>query len=373
MPPRKISAVDSVKAAIELIKKLLFTPFRFGHWWRMGLLAMACGEMFSGCSSNINLPGELAKRQPRTFSFEGGPSPLPNFSSIDWNVIAPLLTIVLAGGVVLAFVHMYVSSVLRFVMYDAVLTGDFRLLYGWNKWHRQGVRLFWFKFLVSLAFLTLLAGLIGAPLMSAANLMRSNNQEDALKAALALLAFIPVLLILGVIAQFLSLLLKDFGALIMMFEDVSAWEALKRVLGMANRELNEFAAYVGLKIALSIGEGIVMGTLESIVWLLITLPAFVTAWFSGMSWEAFLENPFHILMLITTIFIAMFVVNFAMAVLGSPITAGFIGYVTIFFGSRYEPLWQVIGPQMPAPLVAPYGNVATMSSWLPPPPPPPLP
>ena len=369
MPPKKISAVDSVKPAIEISKNLLFNPIRFGRWWRMGLLAMACGEMASGCNGNINLPAEWVNRGQKNFFLQEAPSPLPNFSNIDWNVIMPLLTILLVGGVILAFVHMYVSSVLRFVMYDAVLTGEFRLMQGWNKWHRQGVRLFLFKFLISAAVLLLIAGIAGAPLMGVVNQVKSNNQDQALKAALSLLAFIPVLIVFGVIAQLLNLFLKDFGALVMMFEDVGAWGALRRVLGMANREMGEYAAYVGLKIALSIAEGIVMGTLASIVWLIITIPTFMTAWLSGLSWEVFIANPVRIFALIIAFFTAILIVDFVMAVIGSPITVGFLGYVSVFFGSRYEPLWQVIGPQIPPPPVSPYGNVGTMAT---PPPPPPM-
>jgi hypothetical protein len=342
MVTKPLSAIDSVNPAIALMQRVMLRPFRFGRWWRMGLLAMACGEMFNSFSCNLNLPSDIGRRQPKEFL------PVTHFQSApampDWQILMPIVITLIVGVVALAFVHMYVSSVLRFVMYDAILTEDLRLLHGWSKWHRQGVRLFVFKLVLTFLVLLVLGLVFGVPFIALASRMKNTGPEAAMGLVLSLLIFIPVILVFALISAVFNLFLKDFAVLIMMFEDLGAWDALKRVFGMANRAKGDYAGYIGLKAVMSIAESIAMSIVAFILLLIFAVPLGLTAALSNIKWEELLKDPMAIASLITGLIVAVFIFLFLLSVVGSPATAFFQGYVVNYFGSRYEPLWNVLHP-----------------------------
>lgn len=351
-----LNAIDTVSPAIEMTKRIMFSPFRFGRWWRMGLLAMATGEMFNSFSGDLRLPADMNRpSDANEFYFqEAGRNSLP------WELLVPIVTALVVGAIVLFFVHMYVSSVLRFVMYDAVLTDQFQLLQGWGKWHRQGVRLFVFKLLVTFIVLTLVLLFFAAPLLALLTQIKAKGPEAVMGTLLSLLIFIPLLLLFALVAAIFNLLLKDFAALIMMFEDLSAWQALKRVFSLANHAKGDYAGYIGMKVVLSIGETIAMSIVAVILLLIVAIPVGVAiaAFSSGGDWAQILRDPLTLAAMITSAIVMLFFFLFVLAVIGSPLTVFFQSYVVNFFGSRYEPLKKIVFPQLasaPAPEV--FGGV----------------
>jgi hypothetical protein len=350
MPGKPLSAIDSVNPAIELTKRVMFRPFRWARWWRMALLSMATGEMFNSLSCNFNLPADMNKPQPKDFV------PIDHFQSAaspDFQAFMPIFITLFVGIIVLAFVHMYVSSVLRFVFYDAVLTEDFRLLHGWSKWHRQGVRLFLFKLVLAFLVLAIVGVLFGAPFFALVSQVKTKGPDAVLPIVLSLLVFIPVILVFALVSAIFNLLLKDFAVLIMMFEDLSAWDALKRVFGMANRSKADYAGYIGLKVVMSIAESIVMSIVAVVLVLIFAVPLGLTAALSNIQWAELLKDPVAIASMITGLILAIFAFLYLLAIVDSPAAVFFQGYVVTYFASRYEPLWRVTNPEPASPAMPP--------------------
>src|SRR5205807_10371278 len=76
----------------------------------------------------------------------------PNNYALSLHDALPICTLALLGLAALAFFVLlaYVSSVLRFVLFDAVLAGNIRIREAWARRQSQGVRLFGFHLLLGL-------------------------------------------------------------------------------------------------------------------------------------------------------------------------------------------------------------------------------
>src|SRR4051812_25609936 len=123
MPPALPSAVDCVSPAIERLKWLLFKPFRWAVWWRLAIIALAVSGEALG---NLFRIPDLANATRRGKSdFLAAPDIFAGIAHEPYFIA--LLALLVFLFVLLIFVHMYVGSVLRFVLFDAVSTGQYRL------------------------------------------------------------------------------------------------------------------------------------------------------------------------------------------------------------------------------------------------------
>ena len=121
------------------------------------------GEAASNGGCNLNGLGDLSKlgqagkNAPRT-DF----APVPHVPPIPESAIVLIVTTLVVGIIVLAFVHLYVSSVARFMLFDAVATGRQRLREGWKRWHSHGFRYFLFQLLMIVLSLTVFGVMVAA-------------------------------------------------------------------------------------------------------------------------------------------------------------------------------------------------------------------
>src|SRR5438270_6558358 len=148
MDGKPVSAVDSIGPASERTKDFMFRPFQWSRWWRLGVLGVATGEFAgSGCNpSGISdaIRGASQQHQQR---FAG--SVFPNLG-LSPGQIALMITVAVVGLFALVIVHLYIGSVLRFVLFDAVAAGRYRLREGWKLWHDRGIRYFGFQLVLIL-------------------------------------------------------------------------------------------------------------------------------------------------------------------------------------------------------------------------------
>src|SRR5437879_4086795 len=158
-PLKPLSAVESIRPAVDRTEKFLFEPFRWARWWRLALLGLATGEFATQGGCNFRGLGNLGK--PGT-SGSGIPHiPVPPAQ------LAALITIAVVLVVVLAFVHLYIGSVARFMLFDTVATGRYRLREAWSRWHSRGVRYFLFQLVFGGIALAVYLVLVGIPLLAA--------------------------------------------------------------------------------------------------------------------------------------------------------------------------------------------------------------
>src|SRR5215813_14171156 len=107
-----ISAVDTISLAFQHTKQQLLQPFRFGQWVRLAIVGLLAGELGSGGS---NLRSSLGKG-----GGGGGPLP-PGFPHIDPAILGAMIALLIVIGLVFFLVMTYISSVMRFILFDSVL------------------------------------------------------------------------------------------------------------------------------------------------------------------------------------------------------------------------------------------------------------
>src|SRR5438477_7525396 len=124
MIPAPLNAVDCVSPAMAHTKRLLFQPFRVRFWLKLAILAVLSGALAGGCNNNYNF-NSFGGSQNKTST---GARDVPGFGKIADSIHAnPGLWAGVATGVVafllIVFIFfVFISSVLRFVWLEALLS-----------------------------------------------------------------------------------------------------------------------------------------------------------------------------------------------------------------------------------------------------------
>src|SRR5262245_38078531 len=121
-----LSAIDVVGPAFERMKRQLFQPFRWGQWLRFALVGFLAGEMGQGGGCSTNLPMDFPSSLP------GGNQP-PIFP--PGRMMLFLIGVVLAALLIVIFVVVltYISSRMRFVLFDSIVNGECRIRESWGR------------------------------------------------------------------------------------------------------------------------------------------------------------------------------------------------------------------------------------------------
>lgn len=355
-----ISASDTITIAVEHTKQQLFKPFRFGQWTKLAVVGLLAGELgggFNGSNFNFhNHPGTSPHGQ------------FPGWAGVDFALLAGLISVIVIAAVVLGIILMYISSVMRFILFDSIIAKECRIRAGWTR--RQGPG--WRYFLWKLVYLFITFGgllvLVGIPLAFAfaAGWLRE-PKEHILALVLGGLVLFLILLIFLVAIAVIFVLTKDFVVPQMALENISAFEGWQRLWPMMAAEKGQYAAYIGLKIAMAIGAGIVIGIATVILGLIIAIPtvglsilAVITGKTAGLTWNAY---TITLAIVVGSILLAVFM--YLIALISVPVIVFFPAYSIYFFAARYRPLSAVLYPLLPAAAMPPPS--------LPPELPPPLP
>lgn len=332
--------------AFERTKRQLFQPFRFSHWWRLALTALLAGEMGSGGNWGNSGNWHAPTHKGKDFFLLAAPS---------WADFHDFLPVIVAGVVsllLLMVIFIYIASVFRFILFDSVLRERVHIREGWRRWQEPGGRFFLWQVGFSAVTITLGGLLIGLPLLYA---WRSGLFQNAGEHWGALLLG-GVLMVFLAVAWFLSAALvgvftKDFVVPLMALEDLSAMDAWRRLLPMLKAEKGSFAGYIGMKIVLAIGAGILFGILSLFVLVVALIPlvvlgivvaALVAA--LGLTW-----NPLTIVLAVLLGAVLLFGLVWLMTLVSVPSVVFFQFYTLHFFGSRYARLGAILAPPAPPP------------------------
>jgi len=358
-----ISAVDSVSLAFEHTKKQLFQPFRFVQWIKLAIVGLLAGELGSGGfnGSNFNFP-----HKPGAASH----SPFPHFPGIDIAVLAGLIAVVVVAAFAIGIILMYISSVMRFVLFDSILAKECHIRDFWSRRQGPGWRYFLWKLLYALVTFAVLIVLVGIPagFAFAVGWFHAPSQH-LLPLVLAGIALFFVLLIFFLTTAIIFVLTKDFVVPQMALEGIGAIEGWRRLWAMIAAEKGGYAGYIGMKIVMAIGAGILVGIATLILGLIIAIPtvglsilAVLTGKTAGLTWNAY---TITLAIVVGSILLAIFL--FMIALISVPVIVFFPAYSIYFFAARYPALGAMIYPQA-QPALAPFP-----APTVPPPQPPPLP
>jgi hypothetical protein len=340
------SAVDAISPAFEHTKRQLFQPFRIGQWVRLALVGLLAGELGSGGFKIPNLSNFNLPRHPGS----------EHFLTSDLAGSAPMLFAGLIAGLVVAALLLgilltYVSSVMRFILFDSVLVKECHIRQGWSRRQGPGWHYFLWKLLYLLATFGVLIVLVGIPAGFAFAVGWLNNPKQHM-----------VVLVLGGIALFLAIMIflfvmaviyvltKDFVVPQMALENIGALEGWRRLWAMMKAEKSSYAGYIGMKIVLAIVVGIILGIIGFIIGLIILIPAAGVAVAAvlggkaaGLGWTA---ATITLAVVAGSVLLAVFL--FVMALISVPVIVFFPAYSIYFFAARYPALSSALHPAPPA-------------------------
>lgn len=349
---KPLPVMDCIRPAVNTTEKMLFSPFQWSNWWRLALLGLATGEAASSGGCNFNTGdwskiADAAKGQPQHTDFLAGQA----VPGIPDSTIAAIVAVLVVGVVLLAFVHLYVSSVARFMLFDAVATRRNRLREGWKRWHSHGLRYFFFQLLFGLVGLGVMIVVIGVPALIA---WRAGVFSD-LKAhwgtlVAELVVFLPVFFVVWLAFAVFAVFVKDFVVPVMALESLTIREAISKVWTMARSKKGDYTVYVLMKVLLAIVTGIAMAIITIILMLIILVPVVILVVAMVAANPHIFESPATIAILVTLAVIALVPLMFIFGLIATPIVVFFQSFVLNFFGSRYMHLWVFMHPEgVPSP------------------------
>lgn len=340
-----ISAVDTITLAFQHAKRQLIQPFRFGQWTRLAIVGLLAGEMGSGGSFNFPSSFNPQRQSPSHHLLSQA------FPKIDPALLGALIAVLVVTGLVFMVVMFYISSVMRFILFDSVLTKECHIRDGWNR--RQGPG--WKYFLWQLGFtgvtLTAAVLLIGVPAAFAWGMGWFKQPREHLAALILggiLMFFVAAAFIIAVAV--VHVFTKDFVVPQMALEGIGPIEGWRRLWPMVQADNRGYAGYVGMKIVLAIGAGIVIGIVSVILALMLAIPAIavgIAAVFTGKS-AGLTWNVFTITAAVIAACILFAVFMYLIALISVPVIVFFPAYAIYFFAARYRALSLVLYPLPPA-------------------------
>jgi hypothetical protein len=343
-----ISAGDVIQPAFQHAKQMLLGPFRFGQWVRLAFVGLLAGEMssFGGC--NFSWPADTQN--------QGSPQPprgdFPALFTHHSARFAGLVVALIAVTIVLLVVFTYISSVMQFVLFDSVVARECHVRRGWTRRTQPGFRLFLWRLLFMLAVLAVLLIVIGVPAACAyAAGWFTHAGEHVPGLVLGGLVLFLILFALIVFAAVVGVLTKDFVVPPMALENCSVMEGWRRLWPGLRGESGSYAAYLGIKIGLTIAATIVFG-IGAVIALVVLLFIFGGVGGLGLLGEhaaGWNWNPYTISAAVIFGLMALVVLLFAIALICVPIIVFFPAYAIYFFAPRYSPLASLLWPEPPAP------------------------
>ena len=344
-----LSAVDSVTPAIEHAKAQLFRPLRLGQWSRLALVGLFAGEMSSGggCNSgNFQIPSHTNTGQ-REFLMNTFPDP---------RVLVPLLIVLLITVPILWLLFMYLSSRMRFVLFDSVIAKRCEIRRMWRQRGEPAMRYFLWQIVLSIVTLAGIAVIVGVPALFAFALGWFTEPRSHL-AGLILVGILVFFVFMSwmVLAILAHVFTKDFVVPQMALEGISAFEGWSRLWKMLQSEKGRYAGYAGMKLLLSIAAGILIGIMALILIVVLLVPigglgaiTVLAGGGAGLTW-----NVFTITLAVVAGCIFLLVLFYAVSMISVPAIVFFPAYSIYFFAGRYPMLERLIYPQPPAPPVTP--------------------
>jgi hypothetical protein len=332
-----ISAIDAVGPALQHTKEQLLRPFRVAQWVKLAFVGFLAGELSSGGCN-----GSSFRSPTRPTGGQHFPFPHPNLM-----LYASLIALLIVVAVVFWILLLYVSSVMRFILFDSVVAKRCEIRRYWSRRNGAGLRYFVWQLLFILAMTVGMTVLIGVP---AAFALAAGWLKDPRQRLLPLI--LGGMVLFFVVAGFILLCLvihvltKDFVIPEMALENISAFEGWHRLWPRLQSEKGSYAAYLGLKIVMAFAAAVIVGIATFFVILILLIPAggfgvvaVVLGKAAGLTW-----NLYTITLAVVVGCVVLAVLFFVMSLISVPAIVFFPAYSIYFFASRYPPLDALLHP-----------------------------
>jgi len=344
-----ITAADSITLAAEHTKRQLFQPFRIGQWTKLAFVGLLAGEL----GANSCNRGSLPPSHPGATPHPGWPGTM----GIDPALLAALgalLVVLIVAAIAVGIIMLYVGSVMRFVLFDSVLTRECRIRWSWSRRLGAGWRYFVWRLLYIIFTLVAIAALIGLPSALAYSKGWFREPQGHLPALILGGIFLCIVfLVFFVVTAVVLVLTKDFVVPQMALENIDTMEGWRRLWAMMQADMGAYAGYVGMKILLAIVAAILIGIGTIILGLIIVIPsiglgilAVITGKAAGLTWTA---GTITLAIVVGCMLLAVFL--YLVSLIAVPAIVFFPAYSMYFFAGRYPRLAAVLYPATPAPQV----------------------
>lgn len=342
----RLSAIDAINPALGRVNTMLFRPFRFKTWLKIGFIGWLAGSA-SSANFNYNAPNNLGSGSNGSWN--------PDIRAFLNEHMLVIVGIV-AFAIAIALVFIYLSCRFRFILFDSVLQTDAQIRRGWEGYRRQGHRYLGFTISLIVVSVAVLAVIVGLPLWNAykSGIFQSGNPFPAI-----LRIFVPILLgvfAFVIVSAIITSLANDFTVPLLALDDMTigdAWSVLRRMIAS---EPGAFAGYLGMKLLLSIAAAIAVAIPMIIVFLILAIPVVIVAVLVAGIIKALGGTAAMVLGIglggigvLVLIGGVLMIVMFASA----PVVVFFTSYSLYFFGGRYPKLGTALWPEPPAPVAPP--------------------
>jgi hypothetical protein len=343
-----ISAADAVSPALQRTRNLLFRPFSWGTYLKLGLVAIIT-EGIGGNLNSSSHTGNSSGHGPMNYS----PSDILSRLAPEW--IAAIIAAVLVAIIVFILIF-YLITRLRFAFFHCLIHNIREIRPGWKLYRAQALRFFWLNIGVRFCFL-LLVGLISIPFV--AGFWRLIHEtppggQPNLGLLLALiLPLIPIILLLVLAGVVANVILRDWMLPHFALDDASAGEAWREVWARIRAEQRQFLVYGLLRLILPV---IAVAALFIVLLIPGLMLAGVVAAFEYGIHSVFADatGASALVGVVLEVFFGVIAFGFALLAsicLGGPIGTAIREYAITFYGGRYQALGEILDPPPASALV----------------------
>lgn len=257
----KIEILKPLDEAFELMKKILFRPFKFEKWLVIGFAAFLSGH-FAGVGFNFPIGG---------FPNSGHTS--QNVVSPDWDEWKPWLPIAIAvvGFVFLAFVIVvtWLKARGNFIFTDCIVRDRAAIVAPWREYRREGNNYFLFLLLVALGGMVI----FGLLCLSGFFVFGIFGQHDISPAMMPLfIIFLVFFFVAWLCFAFFFGLTSYFMVPVMYIRRCRAVDAFRQMIGLIWDNVGSFIVFCLFSICLLLGAMMVGGIATCATCCLAALP-----------------------------------------------------------------------------------------------------
>lgn len=332
---RRLSASEAVVPAVRRTRQLLFQPFAWGSYLKLGVVACLSEGVFEVIHYSRRGPA-LAD----VWSLE--PTPwTPKI--VAWIIFAVI------SGTGLGLIFYYVTIRLRFVLFHCTVHRTREIRAAWELYGRQSMRLFIANLLVWFGILALVLLVVGALAVTVFSVLTLKTPDGKLDPGVFYILFFPCVgfaAFVALLALAAQVTLHDFVLPHMAVEDAKFGQAWKAACNAIAAEKETFFSYFILRLLLPLLAFV-------IVFAAAALPLLFIGWILWTSATGFNDMLDDATGLMAAVRVSLAVVFGAIGVsftvltaigLGAPLATWMRSYAVLFYGSRYKAVGVLLEP-----------------------------
>ncbi len=348
----QLSAFEAVSPALERVTSMLFRPFRWRTWLKIGFIGWLAGGVAAANLNSFNyrapsrgqLPGDWARALSKVI----GSVHMGNYL---WIIVSAVLFFV-----VVSLVFLYLFCRFRFILFDTVITKQAIIRRGWHQYGSQAGRYFGFWIVYTLLSWVALGAIVGVPFWHAykSGLFHGDNALWSLFAVIG--SVVLGVILFAFIAALVRVFAQDVLLPLMALDDLGIGDGWSAIWQMVVREPGAWAGYLGTKLLLSLAAGLGLSIVLLITGLLLCLilaiPVAVVI-FVGIALIKGAGTAGVVIAIILFVLagVACVACLFCLTlVVSAPVVVFFESYSLYFLGGRYPRLGALLWPATPAPV-----------------------